>query len=127
MAQKFYADPATAQRHPNGATAYAPGGSFDALGHWAKVKQCPIVSEGLSGLALTCYATGYHDTACTVPACTRYKGHHIGGHFTMTGAGPVFRVSLRYRERLLSLHRQEGTQAVQPLAEWRKQRQGASA
>ena len=78
MAQRFIA------REPfefaNGAIGWRPGGSFDCLGPYAKVTNCPI---GSTDYRLTCYATGYADTYFSVPACTRIHGRHVQGFFTM--------------------------------------------
>lgn len=115
MGQKFNVDKSTKFTHTNGAIAYGPGGPFDCLGHWAKVQNCPIECEGLpfGSLRLTCYATGYADTFFSVPACTRYKGQHIGGYFTIRDkdgltttpdAGPVFVVTDRFKAKLKALH-----------------------
>ncbi len=63
-----------------------------------KVQNCPIKG---TNLRLTCYATGYADSAFSIPACTRYKGKHIGGFFTHDDDGNVEFVPLRkYDERL---------------------------
>lgn len=87
MAQKFYASSDTFTC-PNGAIGHRPGGPFDCLGPYAKVRNCPIVG---TTLRLTCYATGYADTFFSVPACTRHKGKHIGGYFTMDDGNIEFR------------------------------------
>lgn len=97
MGQKFYASPRDTYTHPNGAIGYRPGGSFDCLGPFAKVRNCPI--EG-TRLRLTCYATGYANTAFSVPACTRHRGHYIAGYFTTGDDGVVFRPYTRHRETL---------------------------
>jgi len=90
MAQVFYASPDDTFTSPNGAIGHRPGGPMDCLGPFAKVRNCPI--EG-TNLRLTCYATGYADTAFSVPACTRHKGKHIRGYFTSDDEGStVFRV-----------------------------------
>lgn len=107
MAQKFRASPSHSVTHANGATGYAPGGSFDCLGPFAKVKNCPIVCDGVEGLRLTCYATGYSDTFFSVPACTRYKRQHIGGYFAHTEHGPEFRVYDRFKAKVLALSKLE--------------------
>ena len=104
MGQKFRAEQHTEHAHPNGAKGYGPGGPFDCIGTFAKVKHCPIVCDGVEGLRLTCYATGYADTAFSIPACTRYKGQHIGGYFTGTENGPEFRVYDRFAAKLQALH-----------------------
>lgn len=109
MGQKFHVDKSTRFTHENGAIAYGPGGSFDCLGRWAKVVNCPVECEGVDNLRLTCYATGYADTVFSVPACTRYKGQHIGGFFSWAGneggsLAPRFVVVDRYREKVKALH-----------------------
>ena len=85
--QKFYADPRDTFEWPNGAVGYRPGGPFDCLGPYAKVKNCPI--DG-TALRLTCYATSYADTFFSVPATTRRKGKSIRGYFTQRDADIVF-------------------------------------
>lgn len=87
MTQVFYASPSDTLTHPNGAIGYRPGGSFDCLGPYAKVKNCPV--EG-TDLRLTCYATGYADTYFSIPACTRHRGKRIVGYFTNREDGVVF-------------------------------------
>jgi hypothetical protein len=87
MAQVFYANPNAKFVASNGAIGYAPGGSFDCLGHFAKVKNCPIAG---TERRLTCYATGYADTYFSIPACTRVKGKHVRGYFTEDENGIVF-------------------------------------
>jgi len=87
MGQVFYASPANTLKHANGAIGHRPGGSFDCLGPYAKVRNCII--EG-TDVRLTCYATGYADTYFSIPACTRYKGKHIRGYFTNRDDGVVF-------------------------------------
>lgn len=78
---------------PNGAIGWRPGGSFDCLGPYAKVQNCPIVVKGQPVARLTAYATGYADTAFSVPACTRYRGKHVRGYFaTDDSDGIQFRV-----------------------------------
>lgn len=98
MSQKFRVDPSTRREEKNGAISYSPGGPFDCLGHFAKIINCPI--DGAEGLRLTCYATGYADTAFSVPACTRYKGQHIGGFFTCGDGGPTFKPYDRFAPRM---------------------------
>lgn len=98
--QRFHADPAHTFTWPNGAVGYRSGESFDCLGPYAKVVNCPI--EGLEGVRLTCYARGYADTYFSVPACTKYNGQYISGYFTGChggGEGCVFRVLDKHRER----------------------------
>lgn len=87
MGQKFYASPRDTFTCPNGAIGYRPGGSFDCLGPYAKVKNCPI--EG-TDLRLTAYATDYADTYFSVPAYTRRKGQRISGFFIHREDGIVF-------------------------------------
>lgn len=89
MTQVFYASPTNTFTWPNGAIGYRPGGSFDCLGPYAKVKNCPIAG---TDLRLTCYATTYADTWFSVPACTRYKGKYVKGFFSHDGDNVVFHV-----------------------------------
>lgn len=89
MGQKFYASPTNTFTWPNGAIGHRSGGSFDCLGPFAKVCNCPISG---TDKRLTCYATGYADTYFSVPACTRYRGKHIRGYFTICDDGVEFRV-----------------------------------
>jgi hypothetical protein len=94
--QKFYANPSTEFVHPNGAIAYGPGGPFDVLGRYSKIKNCPVAG---TGLRLTAYARNYADTHFSIPACARYKGKYIGGYFTNTEQGVEFRPMEKYLER----------------------------
>jgi len=55
-------------RFSNGAIGWRPGGPMDCVRPFAKVQHCP--TEG-TDLKRTCYATGYADTAFSIPACTR--------------------------------------------------------
>lgn len=87
MGQKFYASPSDIFIWTNGAVGHRPGGPFDCLGPYAKVRNCPIDD---TRLRLTCYATGYADTYFSVPACTRYRGRHIRGFFTVGDDGIKF-------------------------------------
>lgn len=97
--QKFYANPKCSFEWSNGAIGYAPGGPFDCIAPYAKVKNCPI--EGLENKRLTCYATGYADTYFSVPAATRYKGQYIGGYFKIDDEdGIVFHPYDRFADRL---------------------------
>ena len=95
-AQKFYASPTDTFSYPNGAIGHRSGGAFDCLGPYAKVSNCPI--QG-TPLRLTCYATGYADTAFSIPACTRHKGKYITGYFAF-GDDIEFRVLDKHRSRL---------------------------
>lgn len=70
----------------NGAVGWRPGGPMDCVGPFAKVQHCPI--EG-TALRRTCYATGYADTAFSIPACTRVRGKYIGGFLTVGSEGAV--------------------------------------
>ena len=88
MGQKFYANPRDTLACANGAIGFRPGGPFDCLGPYAKVKNCPIA--GFPGVRLTAYASGYADTAFSVPANTRYRGQHVSGFFTQYESGIVF-------------------------------------
>ena len=90
MGQKFYAHPPDTFTSPNGAVGHRTGaGSFDCLGPYAKVSNCQIHG---TNVRLTCYATGYADTAFSIPACTRYRGKHIRGYFSHNDDGIEFRV-----------------------------------
>ena len=94
MAQVFYASPVDTFTFPNGAIGYRPGGPFDYLGPYAKVKNCPIKVEGCGDYPedyrLTCYATGYADTYFSVPACTRVRGKYIKGYFSLDDGAIIF-------------------------------------
>lgn len=94
--QKFYASRTDTFTWPNGAIGHRSGGSFDGLGPYAKVRNCPIAG---TDKRLTCYATGYADTAFSVPAATRIGGRHIAGYFTISEGSIEFRVMDRHRER----------------------------
>ena len=96
-AQKFYASPTDTFSYPNGAIGHRTGASFDCLGPYARVTNCPIAG---TSLRLTCYATGYADTYFSVPACTRHKGKYITGYFSMDDGAIEFRVMDRHRNRL---------------------------
>jgi hypothetical protein len=87
MTQKFYASSDTFT-WPNGAIGHRPGGPFDCLGPYAKVKNCPIAG---TNLRLTCYATGYADTYFSIPADTRHKGKRIVGYFCLEDGNIEFR------------------------------------
>lgn len=87
MAQKFYASETDTFTWPNGAIGHRSGVSFDCLGPFAKVCNCPI--DGTQ-LRLTCYATDYADTYFSIPACTRRKGKHIRGFFIIRDENIVF-------------------------------------
>lgn len=97
MSQVFYASKDTFT-WPNGAVGYRPGGPFDCLGPFAKVKNCPI--DG-TDLRLTCYASGYADTWFSVPANTRRKGKHVRGFFTTEGDNVKFVPYDSEREKLV--------------------------
>lgn len=97
MSQRFYANPQTRRVAPNGAISYGPGDSFDCVGPWAKVSNCPIDE---TDLRLTCYATGYADTFFSIPACTRYRGQYVSGFFTNGDEGPQFCPYMRYWSHL---------------------------
>lgn len=99
MTQKF----AARERYEfsNGAIGWRPGGPFDCLGPYAKVQNCPVHG---TNLRLTCYATGYADSAWTIPAATQCRGRYIGGFFSYLdigdGDGVVFTPYDRFRARL---------------------------
>jgi hypothetical protein len=88
MNQRFLAR--VKREFSNGAVGYAPGGPFDCLGPYAKVKNCPVMINGKEVDRLTCYASGYADTFFSVPASTRKRGKHVTGFFTSDGGDVVF-------------------------------------
>lgn len=103
MGQKFKVDKSTKFVHRNGAVSYA---STNAQG-LAKVSNCPMqgLLTALGGLRLTCYATGATTFLQGTPACTRYKGQHIGGTLIYTeGWGVTFLVGVAYRDKVKALH-----------------------
>lgn len=89
MGQKFYASLNNTFTWPNGAIGHRSGSMFDCLGPYAKVKNCPIHG---TDKRLTCYAIGYADTYFSIPACTRHRGKHIRGYFTVNDGNIEFRV-----------------------------------
>ncbi len=89
MSQKFYASPLDTFEWKNGAIGHRSGSSFDCLGPFAKVRNCPIAG---TDKRLTCYATSYADTYFSIPACTRYRGKYVRGYFTIGDDGVEFRV-----------------------------------
>jgi hypothetical protein len=95
--QRFYASPRDTFTWPNGAIGHRPGGPFDCLGPYARVRNCPV--DGAT-IRLTAYATAYPDTFFSVPACTRRRGRYIGGFFTIRDDGIVFVPYNRYRHLL---------------------------
>ena len=104
--QKFYANPRDSFTWPNGAVGYRSGGSFDCLGPYAKVRDCPIA--GTTRRA-TCYATGYADTYFSIPAATRIRGRYVAGYFAIDSDGGIeFRTMDRHKARVPEL-----TQLVQ--------------
>lgn len=70
----------------NGAIGWRPGGPFDCLGPYAKIQACPIAGTNVKR---TAYATSYADTMWSIPACTRYKGKYIKGHFSYLDEGGI--------------------------------------
>lgn len=99
--QKFYASPTDTFTWPNGAVGHRPGGPFDCLGPFAKVRNCPVIVDDIEVARLTCYATGIADTFFSVPAVTERKGSRVVGYFTTQdnpllkqagGVGVVFQV-----------------------------------
>lgn len=92
MAQKFYASPTDTFTWPNGAIGHRSGSSFDCQGPYAKVRNCPVIVGDQEVARLTCYATGYADTAFSVPACTRSRGKYVRGYFAHDDDGVQFRV-----------------------------------
>lgn len=131
MAQKFYAHPTDTFTFPNGAIGHRIGGPMDCLGPYAKVRNCPI--KGHPGLRLTCYATGYADTAFSVPACTRYRGKHVRGYFaTDDNGGLMFHPMDAHRDRLEAPKRplywvREGADALERAAPYYSKRDALAA
>lgn len=79
--QRFYAHPTDTFTWPNGAIGHRTGvGSFDTLGPYAKVRNCPIAG---TSVRLTCYAQNYPDTWFSIPAATRYRGQRVKGYFAL--------------------------------------------
>ena len=83
--QQFYASPDDTFTWPNGAVGHRSGGSFDCLGPYAKVLNCPVL-VGVGAAArivrhLTCYATGHATTFYSVPAATCYRRKNVAGYF----------------------------------------------
>jgi hypothetical protein len=89
--QVFYASSDTFT-WPNGAVGHRPGGSFDCLGPFAKVKNCPIED---TDYRVTAYATGYAETWFSVPAVCKVKGKRIKGFFYAKDDGVRF-IPYRY-------------------------------
>ena len=87
MGQQFYAHPTNTFKFPNGAIGHRTGATFDCLGPYAKVSNCPIAG---TDRRMTCYATGYADTYFSVPACTRINGRHIRGYFSLDDGNITF-------------------------------------
>lgn len=107
MAQRFIAR----ERFdfPNGAVGYRPGGSFDCLGPYAKVTNCPVKLRGsdidmftlpdgshefvdtrvYAVRRYTCYASGYADTFFSIPASTKIRGKNVSGFFSTDGNNGV--------------------------------------
>jgi hypothetical protein len=94
MAQKFYAHPSHFLLHPNGAVGHysTKFNPCDPLGPYAKVRNCPVIIGGKEVARLTCYATGYADSAFSIPANTHHRGKYIKGYFTSGEGGVEFRV-----------------------------------
>lgn len=95
MAQKFYAHPLNTFKFPNGAIGHRTGAMFDCLGPYAKVRNCPIAG---TDRRMTCYATGYADTYFSIPACTRIKGKHIRGYFSLDDGNITFNPMNSHKE-----------------------------
>ena len=73
-------------KFPNGAIGWRPSGSFDCLGPYAKVQNCPVRG---ANRRYTCYAQGYADTYFSVPAATRIRGKRISGFFSCDSDGAI--------------------------------------
>lgn len=85
MPQRFHASPTDTFTWSNGAVGHRPGGPFDCLGPYAKVKNCPVEGNG----RYTCYAQSYPDTYFTIPAATRIRGRYIRGFFSADSSGSL--------------------------------------
>ena len=85
--QKFYAHPTDTFTWPNNAVGHRSGSTFDCLGPFAKVVNCPI--EG-TNLRRTCYAQDYADTFFSVPAQCKVKGLVVSGYFKIEDNNCVF-------------------------------------
>jgi hypothetical protein len=94
---RFYPSKTRFTSYPNGAVGYYTDSQFDALGPYAKVSACPIKVGTVTVHTLTVYATGYADTAWSIPACTKYRGAHVSGFIRSTDFGPEFVVHDRHR------------------------------
>jgi hypothetical protein len=100
MTQRFYASPVDTFTWPNGAVGQRPGGPMDCLGPYARVRNCPIAG---TRRRLTCYATGYADTAFSIPACTQHRGKYVKGYFSNHEDGIEFNVLDSYKHRFEEL------------------------
>lgn len=95
--QRFYASPTDTFEWGNGAIGHRTGASFDWLGPFAKVRNCPIAG---TNLRRTCYATGPHDTFFSIPACTKVGKQYVAGYLTTDADGIEFRPYDKYKRRL---------------------------
>ncbi len=103
MGAKFYADPKHRHEFSNGAIGFRPSMPFDCLGPYAKVFHCPVAgTEDAAGypLLLTCYASGYADTAFSVPANTKHRGKYVGGYFSLDDGNISFHPYDRFKHLL---------------------------
>ncbi len=85
--QRFYASPTDTFTWPNGAVGHRPGGSFDCLGPYAKIINCPIAGTIFKR---TVYATDYADTFFSIPAHCKFRGKRIRGYLTQDDTGVFF-------------------------------------
>jgi hypothetical protein len=113
MGQKFYADPNHTFAFTNGAVGYRSGATFDVLGPYAKVRNCPVVAYGAERARLTCYATGYADTYFSVPACTRFRGRYVRGYFAVENDMIEFRVMNSHRDLFIGVELQARRSVIQ--------------
>lgn len=95
--QKFYAHPTDTCTWTNGAIGHRPGGSFDCLGPYAKVRECPIEAGSNpelpaipGGARRTAYATGYADSYFSLPARCSFGGRTLYGVLSLADEGPTF-------------------------------------
>lgn len=87
MPQRFHASPTDTFTWENGAVGHRHGGSFDCLGPFAKVRNCPVEGESRR---YTCYAQRHADSYFSIPAATRIRGKYIRGFFSQSADGIIF-------------------------------------
>lgn len=80
--------------YPNQAIGHYDCPPFNLVGPMARVTNCPI--DG-TDVRLTCNAVAVADTFFSIPAATRYMGHHVGGYITSDEQGPRFCPMNKYK------------------------------